>query len=204
MDWTEQFLIRFGIHVISILVLIRFCYFGAHRQRSHASAFILFGLGVFMVTALLHQTELSMGFAFGLFAVFSMLRYRTESISVKEMTYLFLVIALSLMNAVAVIDWTFLVAINGVLIVVAAALESNFVMEKVLEREIDYDKIDNIKAENRQRLINDIEARTGWKIKKVDLLHVDFVKDCARIRVQYQSTMDGVEQYTEETKRISI
>ncbi len=95
-----DFLIRLLINMAAVLILIRLVYFRASRHRAYASSFILFGMGVFLVTSQLSKVDISLGFAFGLFAIFSMLRYRTESITIKEMTYLFLVIAMSLLSAV--------------------------------------------------------------------------------------------------------
>ena len=129
-----------------------------------------------------------MGFAFGLFAVFSMLRYRTESISVKEMTYLFLTIALSLLNAVATLDWLPLLATDLFIVAVAFVLETSLIFDKQEEREVDYDLIDNIRPENQRRLIADLKARTGWQISSVDILEVDFIRDRARLRVSFPKT----------------
>src|SRR5690554_5547519 len=94
-----HFATRLVINTVSVFVLIR-CYYAFSRHRENAASFILFGVGVFLVTALLHSVTVTMGFAFGLFAVFSMLRYRTEALGIKEMTYLFLVIAMALLAAV--------------------------------------------------------------------------------------------------------
>mgnify|MGYP001356100843 CR=1 FL=1 len=88
-----DFLIRLLINMAGVFILVRFVYFRTTQQRAYASSYILFGLSVFLITSQLASVEISIGFAFGLFAIFSMLRYRTESINVKEMTYLFLVIA---------------------------------------------------------------------------------------------------------------
>lgn len=193
-QFDSEFLQRLIINTLSVLVLVRFCYYGFNRNRAHSSAFILFGLGVFVVTGLLHSADISMGFAFGLFAVFSMLRYRTESISVKEMTYLFLVIAMSLLSAVAPLGMKELFTVNVVLIAVAYLLETNLFMEKLNEREIEYEKIENIRVENMQRLKNDIRDRTGWDVRRVDILHIDFLKDSARLRVAYKPSVFGQEQ----------
>ena len=93
-----DFIIRLLLNMLAVFILVRFVYFRAHLNRAYAAAFILFGLGVFLITSQLSSVDISMGFAFGLFAIFSMLRYRTESITIKEMTYLFLVIAMSLLS----------------------------------------------------------------------------------------------------------
>lgn len=180
--------------MVSILILVRFCYYQFSENRAHSASFILFGMGVFIITALLHKTDISMGFAFGLFAVFSMLRYRTESISVKEMTYLFLVIAISLLNAVSGLNPYELISVDLLLISLAYLLETNIFMKKTSERIIDYEIIENIKPENLQRLKNDIQSRTGWNVQKVDILYVDFLKDCAKIKVKFEPSLSGYEE----------
>lgn len=180
--------------MVSILILVRFCYYQFSENRAHSASFILFGMGVFIITALLHKTDISMGFAFGLFAVFSMLRYRTESITVKEMTYLFLVIAISLLNAVSGLNPYELLTVDALLITLAYLLETNLLMKKTSERIIDYEVIENIKPENLQRLKNDIQARTGWNVQRVDILYIDFLKDSAKIKVKFEPNLNGCEE----------
>ncbi|GAA6134564.1 DUF4956 domain-containing protein [Oceaniserpentilla sp. 4NH20-0058] len=193
-DFHPDFIAGFIINMASILILVLFCYYQFSRNRAHSASFILFGMGVFIITALLHKTDISMGFAFGLFAVFSMLRYRTESISVKEMTYLFLVIAISLLNAVSGLGPVELIVIDAIIIALAFLLETNIFMEKLNERVIQYEIIENIRPENIQNLKNDIKDRTGWDIKRVDILHVDFLKDCATIKVKFKPSLNGYEE----------
>jgi len=190
---TDDFIIRLVIHITVTLLFIRGCYYTYNTHRAHASAFIAFGSGVFIVTAMLHNAELSMGFAFGLFAVFSMLRYRTESISVKEMTYLFLTIALSLLNAVADISWLQLILTDLVIVTIAFLLETNLVFDRQEERELDYDIIENIRPENRHKLLTDLKARTGWDVISIDIIEIDFIRDRARLRVCF-SAIPGKEQ----------
>lgn len=192
--FDSLFLSYLAINMASILILVRFCYYQFSGNRAHSASFILFGMGVFVITSLLHKTEISMGFAFGLFAVFSMLRYRTESISVKEMTYLFLVIAISLINAVSGLNPYELMAVDAFLIALAYLLETNIFMAKLSERVIEYEVIENIRPENIQRLKNDIRERTGWNVEKVDILHVDFLKDCAKINVKFKPNLTGCEE----------
>lgn len=194
LHFDSSFLSNLAINMVSILILVRFCYYQFSENRAHSASFILFGMGVFIITALLHKTDISMGFAFGLFAVFSMLRYRTESISVKEMTYLFLVIAISLLNAVSGLNPYELISVDLLLISLAYLLETNIFMKKTSERIIDYEIIENIKPENLQRLKNDIQSRTGWNVQKVDILYVDFLKDCAKIKVKFEPSLSGCEE----------
>ena len=194
MDFQQDFIIGLLINMAAIVTLVGACYYRFSENRAHSSAFVLFGMGVFMITALLHKTDISMGFAFGLFAVFSMLRYRTESISVKEMTYLFLVIAISLLNAVSGLSPYELITIDAFVIALAYLLETNLFMVKLHERVIEYEKIENIRPQNLQRLKDDIRDRTGWEVVRIDILHIDFLKDCARIKVRFKPNLNGCEE----------
>ncbi|MAA71443.1 MAG: DUF4956 domain-containing protein [Bermanella sp.] len=194
MNFQQDFIIGLLINMAAIVTLVGACYYRFSENRAHSSAFVLFGMGVFMITALLHKTDISMGFAFGLFAVFSMLRYRTESISVKEMTYLFLVIAISLLNAVSGLSPYELITIDAFVIALAYLLETNLFMVKLHERVIEYEKIENIRPQNLQRLKDDIRDRTGWEVVRIDILHIDFLKDCARIKVRFKPNLNGCEE----------
>jgi hypothetical protein len=182
-----DFLPRFIVNTIFIIVLVRGCYFQHSKNRPFAASFILFGTGVFLVTGLLHSADISMGFAFGLFAVFSMLRYRTESITIKEMTYLFLVISIALLTAVGPIGLLGISIINVIICIFAYILETEFLLPLTDEQIIRYEKIENIRPENRVELVNDLKQRTGLEIKHLSIESVDFLNDTAQIRIFYQS-----------------
>ena len=182
-----DFLPRFIVNTIFIIVLVRGCYFQHSKNRPYAASFMLFGTGVFLVTGLLHSAEISMGFAFGLFAVFSMLRYRTESITIKEMTYLFLVISIALLSAVGPISLLGISVINVIICTFAYILETGVLLPLTEEQVIRYEKIDNIKPENGTNLISDLKQRTGLEIKHFNIESVDFLNDTAQIRVFYKS-----------------
>ncbi|MBL4674539.1 MAG: DUF4956 domain-containing protein [Arenicella sp.] len=182
-----DFLPRFIVNTIFIIVLVRGCYFQHSKNRPFAASFILFGTGVFLVTGLLHSADISMGFAFGLFAVFSMLRYRTESITIKEMTYLFLVISIALITAVSPIGLLGISIINVIICIFAYILETGFLLPLTEEKIIKYEKIENIKPEGRVDLINDLKQRTGLEIKHLNIESIDFLNDTAQIRVFYKS-----------------
>ncbi len=181
----DNFIVALGIYSIASLILIRVCYYGFSNQRSHAAAFLLFGMGVFLVTSQLYSADISMGFAFGLFAVFSMLRYRTESINIKEMTYLFLTIAMALLCAVSQMSVLKLSLVCGLICLLAYILEINLIFPLHLEREIVYEKIENVNANNKQELYDDLTKRTGLNIKHVQIVSMDFMRDSAIIKIQY-------------------
>ncbi|MEH6591254.1 MAG: DUF4956 domain-containing protein [Halioglobus sp.] len=181
-----DFIIRLFINTAAILVLVRLVYFKFSQHRAYASSFILFGLGVFLVTAQLHSVDISMGFAFGLFAIFSMLRYRTESISIKEMTYLFLVIAMSLLSAVGDMGHFSLMILLGFICIVARISETSFLIPMLKEHTVQYEKIENIQPQKRAELIADLRERTGLDVQDVQIESIDFLRDTARLKVQYR------------------
>ena len=187
----SDFIIRLLINTVSIVLLVR-CYYAFSRHRANASSFMLFGIGVFLVTSLLHTADVSMGFAFGLFAVFSMLRYRTESISIKEMTYLFLVIAIALLSSVGTMQHVELAVINLFVCGLALALETNLVLPLLEEREIEYEKIENIVQDRKKHLHEDLRLRTGLDIRFVDVVSISFLKDTALLKIHF---------YPEESKK---
>jgi len=181
-----DFFPRFIVNTIFIIVLVRGCYFQHSRNRPYAVSFMLFGTGVFLVTSLLHSADISMGFAFGLFAVFSMLRYRTESITIKEMTYLFLVISIALLTAVGPIGLLGISVTNILICIFAYVLETRFLLPLTQEKIIRYERIDNIKPESRADLINDLEQRTGLEIKYLNIESIDFSNNTVKIRIRYK------------------
>jgi Domain of unknown function (DUF4956) len=185
---SAKFFMRLIIDFLSVLVLIRFIYYPIYKNREFFFAFFIFNLIIFLITFLLNKVEMSMGAAFGLFAVFSMLRYRTEGISMKDMTYLFLAIALGLISAVTKGNWDELILINSIILVVTYCLESNLLMKKEASKNIQYENIEMIKPEQREQLIADLELRTGIKINRISIDKIDFLKDTAIIRIYYFDT----------------
>ena len=126
-----------------------------------------------------------MGAAFGLFAVFSMLKYRTEGISSKDMTYMFLVIAMGLITALSKGSWLELSFINLIILVFTFCLETSILMRKEVSKTIQYENIEMIKPEFRAELTADLEARMGIKINRIAIGRIDFLKDTAIVKVYY-------------------
>lgn len=182
---SSKFFIRLGIDLFSVLILIRFIYFPLYRSRENVFTFFIFNIIIFLITFLLNKVEMSMGAAFGLFAVFSMLRYRTEDISTKDMTYMFLVIALGLIMAVSKGNWDELSLISFIIILITYLLESNVLFKKEVTKIIMYENIELIKPEKRTELIADIENRMGVKINHISIGKIDFLRDAAQIHVFY-------------------
>jgi hypothetical protein len=183
----SQFILRFLINILSIAVLCYGCYFRITKNAAVAGAFVLFGMGIFVITYLLHGVDMSMEFAFGLFAVFTMLRYRTETISIKEMTYLFLVTAIALLTSVGTLPVADLICLNAVICVIALIVDSSVLRNRYGVQQICYERIDNIKPENKARLIADLKARTGLNVIAVEIESIDFMRDTAWLNVNYQN-----------------
>jgi hypothetical protein len=182
---SPKFFMRLSIDFASALILIRFIYYPIYKTKEFFFAFFIFNLIIFLITFLLNKVEMSMGAAFGLFAVFSMLRYRTEGISMKDMTYLFLAIALGLISAVTKGNWDELILINSIILLVTYLLESDLLMKKEASKFIQYENIELIKPEQRAQLIADLEQRTGIKINRISIEKIDFLRDSAIIRIHY-------------------
>ncbi|TNE82115.1 MAG: DUF4956 domain-containing protein [Gammaproteobacteria bacterium] len=180
-----HFVVRLVINTVSVFALIR-CYYVFSRHRENAASFILFGLGVFLVTSLLHSVTVTMGFAFGLFAVFSMLRYRTEALGIKEMTYLFLVIAMALLAAVgSMLHWE-LVLLNTLILILAIILETRVLLPRHGEKDVEYEKIENIHCGRRDELIRDLRQRTGLDVFRVDVVSISYLRDTAMLRMHFR------------------
>jgi len=182
---SPKFFMRLAINIVSMFLLVRFIYFPAHKSREYFFTFFIFNIVIFLITFLLNKVEMSMGAAFGLFAVFTMLRYRTEGISIKDMTYLFVVIAIGLINAVGKGGWDELVLINFILLLFTFLLESNWLMKRESTKIIEYDDIELIKPERRSDLMQDLESRTGIKINRIFISEVNFLRDTAIIIIYY-------------------
>ncbi|PWK27474.1 uncharacterized protein DUF4956 [Arcicella aurantiaca] len=180
-----QFLTQFSFDFIAVFILIRIIYYRHYRRTDHFLTFFGFNVIIFLLTYLLNKVEMSMGAAFGLFAVFSMLRYRTEGISTKDMTYLFMVIAIGLISAISKDSWQELVFITTILLLITALLEGSWLIKKEHTKVAVYDKIGLISPVNRPLLIEDLSARTGLNIHRVEIQDYDFLKDSVQIIMYY-------------------
>jgi Domain of unknown function (DUF4956) len=180
-----KFFLRMAINFLAVLILFRLVYYPRHRNRENIFTYFIFNTLIFLISYLLNKVDLSMGAAFGLFAVFSMLRYRTENISAIDMTYMFIAISLGLINAISKGGWDEFVLINVLVIAITAFLESNLLIRKESSQTVQYDNINLIKPENKADLIFDLEKRVGRKINHVSLGDIDFLRDSISIRITY-------------------
>jgi hypothetical protein len=182
---SDKFFVRLAINVGTVIILICLIYFPTYRKREFFFTFFVFNIIIFLITYLLNKVDMSLGAAFGLFAVFSMLRYRTEGISAKEMTYLFLVIAIGLLTAVSKGTFWELTVINLFILLFTYILEGNHILKKEYSKNIEYENIEMIKPENEKLLIEDLQRRTGLDIHRIAIGKIDFLKDTASVKAYY-------------------
>jgi hypothetical protein len=179
-----KFFLRLLIDISTVFVLINVIYVRYNKKHDFLFTYYTFNLVIFLITFLLNKVEMSMGAAFGLFAVFSMLRYRTEDILMKDMTYLFLCIALGLINAVSKGDWE-PALISVIVLLITFLLDSNLVFKKESTKSILYEKIELILPENYELLLDDLKIRTGLNIHRVVVGDLNFLRDMAIIQIYY-------------------
>lgn len=189
---SAKLIFRLLIDLSSVFILIRFIYYPIYKHRELFFTYFIFNIVIFLISFLLNKVDLSMGAAFGLFAVFSMLRYKTEEIAIKDMTYVFLVIAIGLVSAVTKIkdtadniEYIFLIGINAVILVITYLLESNIFMKKESVKTILYENIEMIKDGKQAELLADLKLRTGFNVHRYSIHKIDFLKDAAQIKIYY-------------------
>ncbi len=183
----DDFLIRLTIVFVAEWVLIRFFAFPRDGDRDFAASAFLLGQTVFLVTFWLKGVTLSMGFAFGLFATFSILRYRTETLSPGQMTLLFLCIGIGLLDAAAPLAWPVVLALNVLLLALFAfSLTPWFLPPRLQCRVVVYDWPENTQPQHHAVLIRDLEARTGLTIERVEVESVDLLRQRAVLRVYHR------------------
>ncbi|RLD78244.1 MAG: DUF4956 domain-containing protein [Bacteroidetes bacterium] len=182
-----ELVLRFSFDLIVTLVIVRLIYFAKNKRKDYLFTYILIGLTVFLLCILLDSVNLQLGFALGLFAIFGIIRYRTNPIPIKEMTYLFIIIGISVINALSNenISYAELLFTNFAIIAATWMLERVFLLEHEATKTIIYEKIDLIKPEKYNLLVNDLEKRTGLKINRVDVGEINFLRDTAIVKIYY-------------------
>lgn len=184
---------HFVFNMAVVLGIIRLFYYPKSRRRDYVFTFTLISVSIFLMIFLLGSVRLKIGFALGLFAIFGIIRYRTESMPVREMTYLFVIIAISVINALAVeISVSELVCTNLMFVLCVWLCEQNRWLKHVACKLVQYDRTDLIVPQRREELIADLQLRTGLHITKVEVGHIDFLRDTALLKVYYDPVDEGV------------
>lgn len=183
-----EMLARFALNALFVFIITNYFYYPRSRRRDYYFAFIMLSVSIFMMIYLMDGSKMKIGAALGLFAVFGIIRYRTESVPIREMTYLFFVVAISVINGMtAKLSIAELLAANLLFVVVVAAAESNHLVKRVACKYVRYDNIKLINKQNYTELIADLEARTGLKVVRVEVGSIDFMTDTALIKMYYIS-----------------
>jgi hypothetical protein len=198
-DDLWELLFKFGLNAMVLFVLIRVIYYPIHRKKDYLFTYFLFNVLIFFLCVLLNSVKLSIGFAFGLFAIFGVLRYRTEQISIKDMTYLFAVITIAVINSLASkkVSIAELVFTDGMILLMTYALEHLWLTRHEAMKQLIYERIELIKPQNRQALFADLHDRLGVKVSRVEIGRIDLLKDTAQLRVFYFEDEQGHGNFTE-------
>lgn len=179
-------LVRFVLNFGVAWILVHFLYYRKSKRMDYYVTFMLFSSTMFLLLCMLDNVKLQIGFALGLFAIFGMIRYRTETVPIREMTYLFVLIGLSVINGLAMsVSWSDLVLVNILLLGVAAFFENWRGLSHRSQKIVLYEKIENIVPERQAELKADLEKRLGRPIESFEVGHVDFLRDVAYIKVYY-------------------
>ncbi|MBQ6763379.1 MAG: DUF4956 domain-containing protein [Bacteroidales bacterium] len=195
--------IRFFLNLVVCWIIVGLFYYRKSRRRDYYFTFMVFSTAMLMLLYIMGNVEVGVGLTLGLFAIFGVIRYRTETVPIREMTYLFVIIAIAAMNGLAplyrvvgassdtphyALDWgaTLVTALSNLLVVgLIWVLESEKLLHHTSTKLVLYDRIDLIVPERRAELIADLEKRVGVKVDNLEVGHVDFLKDAAFIKIYY-------------------
>lgn len=179
---------RFVLNMVFVFILIHFFYYRKSRRLDYYFTFILVSISIFFLIYLLGSVKIKVGMALGLFAIFGIIRYRTETIPVREMTYIFVIISLSVINAIALnLSYAEILATNFIYVISVWIVESFRGFKHLSSKLILYDRVDNIHPEQREELLEDLRKRTGLKIIKVDVGAINFLQDSVMLKIYYET-----------------
>ncbi len=183
------FILGAGLNLLVALLIVRFIYYPITQDKTYVFTFLAFNTVIYFVLGLLTSAELSVGVGFGLFAIFSVLRYRTDEMPIREMTYLFIVIALPVMNSLLISnnDFPMLLVSNGMIIALLFGLEKEWGFHFAGSKRIIYDKVELITPTNHTVLLNDLRERTGLPVDRVEVRRIDFLHDTAELTIYYDN-----------------
>ncbi len=174
-------------NLLVAFVVVRFIYYPSTHNKSYVFTFLGFNTVIYFVLSFLTSIEIGIGVGFGLFAIFTILRYRTDPIPIREMTYLFIIVALPVMNSAGANGdiWPQLIAANLAILVIMLVLEKGWGFRYEAFKRITYEKIELIRPDRLSELKADLEERTGLKIKRITVGKIDFLRDIADIKIYY-------------------
>jgi hypothetical protein len=191
MSWMNddfyKLIFRFFFNLIFISLIIRYIYYAKTPRKNYLFTFYLISVITFVICFALKKLDIDTGMGLGLFAIFGIIRYRTNTMKIREMTYLFIAIGLSVVNALSgkQVSYAELIFINVIVLAIVYLMENWWLVSNEVSKTVVYEKIENIKPENADLLKADLELRTGLLINKVQVGSVDFLKDVAEVKIFY-------------------
>ncbi len=190
---VTEMMLRFGFFLVVLFGIVYYLYYRKTHRRDYFFTLVLLSVSIFFLIYLLGSVKVKIGFALGLFAIFGVLRYRTETIPVREMSYMFGVISLSVINALAdSLSFAELLIPNLAIFLLIWGFETLVLRRSIASKLILYDRIELITPERREDLLEDLQKRTGLKITKLNIGSVDFLKDTAVIKIEYENDGEGM------------
>jgi hypothetical protein len=183
-----EFMLRFFLNLGVIMILVRWLYYSGTKRKDYLFTYVLISSLVFLLCYLLESVKLQIGFALGLFAIFGIIRYRTNSIPIKEMTYLFLVIGVSVINALTSTKTSFadLIFTNLAIVFITYSLEKLWLLKNESSKLVIYEKIELIRKGRYEELVRDLEERTGIEnINRVEVGKINFLRDTCELTIFY-------------------
>ena len=186
-----ELLFRFTFNVIMAAIIVRYIYYPITKNKDYSFTYMVFNPLIFFVCYFLGNLfkgdQMGLGLAFGMFAVFSILRYRTITIEIREMTYLFIVITVAVINALSTkkVSYAELLFVNFTIVGVTAVLETLWQRGRLSQRDVIYEKIENIVPEKEAEMLADLRQRTGLDIQRFEIIKTDFLRDTALVRVYF-------------------
>lgn len=187
MTILSELLPGFALTLASALVVFGLIYYPSHRSRpDFLFTYLVFSVISYLITSLLRDVQLTLGFSFGLLAVFTILRYRTEQIPIREMTFLYLSITIPFINALFLatrVSFPEIVLVNGGIALFVFLVDRVTAARHEIGQTVYYEKIDMIKPENYQELLDDLRQRTGVPVKRCVVEEIDFLRDTARLTI---------------------
>ena len=204
---STNLFVGFAMNLVVAVFIVRFIYFPVKQNKNYVFTFIAFNTAIYFVMSVLTNAEISVGVGFGLFGLFSLLRYRTETMPTREMTYLFIIIALPVLNSILTTNeaWMSLLLANTAVISTLFILEREWGFNYELSQSITYERIELIRPDNYELLLADLRERTGLPIKRCEVRNINFLRDTAEVKIYYddpQKTSDNFTWLDTELDRI--
>ncbi|MFT5777862.1 MAG: hypothetical protein ACI837_000810 [Crocinitomicaceae bacterium] len=184
-DDFYKLLLRLGINLIFLTILVRFLYYPIAKRKDYLFTYYLIGLITFFLCFGLKKLDIDTGMGLGLFAIFGIIRYRTDAIEIKEMTYLFLTIGISVVNSLAsnAISVAEMLTINITVVAITFGLERVWLIRHETRKTIIYEKIDLIIPSRHDEMLKDLQDRTGLNINRFEIGKINFLEDTAQVRI---------------------